>query len=233
MKPFFVILMLIASFSAQADEALIRKNLAERFPKIQINQINPSPLADIYEVWAGGKLFYVDKNGDYILLGPLLNVRSQTNISQKRLEELQAIKFDDLPLNKAIKIVKGNGERMLAIFSDPECPYCKRLERELDQINNLTVYIFMYPLQTIHPHSVAIAEQIWCSSDRGQSWEQHMRDGTEPKPALTCDNPVADLIALGNKIGIDGTPTLIFHNGKRESGTLSSSEIEHLLKTNS
>lgn len=234
MKRFLALLVFPAVFSAQADEASIRKNLAEYYPGIAIQQINPAPVAGLYEVWASGKLFYVDEKADYILSGVLVDGRTKTNLTQKRMEELQAVKFDALPFDKAIRIVKGNGERRLAVFADPECPYCKQLEKELARVDNLTLYVFMYPLQEIHPQAVARAEAIWCSADRSQSWKAHMLDGKDPPPPDTkCENPVAELVALGNKLGVEGTPTLIFPNGKRKEGALPAAEIESLLKSGS
>lgn len=230
MKRLLPLLFCLASVHAQADETLIRQTLGERYPGINITSIQPSPIAGLYEVMVGGNFVYVDQSGDYLLPGPVVDTRTKANLSQKRLEELKKVRFDSLPFDKAISVVKGSGERKLAIFSDPDCPFCKRLEKELALLDNLTVYVFLNPLTNLHPEAMARASEIWCSADRAQSWRDYMLEGKKPAAAAKCETPINDILAFSEKIGVDGTPALVFPNGKRVDGHIPAAQIEELLK---
>lgn len=233
MKRLLPLLLCLASAHAPADEAKIRQTLGEHYPAIKITSVQPSPIAGLYEVMVGGKLVYVDQTGNHLLPGPLVETKTKTNLTQKRLDELHAIKFDSLPFDKAIKVVKGSGARKVAIFSDPDCPFCKRLEKELALLDNVTVYVFLNPLTNLHPEAMERANEIWCSADRARSWTDYMLEGKKPAAAAKCDTPVNDIITLSEKIGVDGTPALVFPNGKRVDGAVSAAQIEDLLKQGS
>lgn len=230
MKRLLPLLLCLAPIHALADEAQIRKVLDERYPMINITSVQPSPIAGLYEVMVGGKLVYVNQTGDYLLPGPLVETKTKANLTQKRLDELHAVKFDSLPFEKAIPVIKGSGARKVAIFSDPDCPFCRRLEKELALLDNITVYVFLNPITGLHPDAMERANEIWCSADRAQSWRDYMLEGKKPAKAAKCDTPVSDILALSDKIGVDGTPALIFQNGKRVDGAISAAQIEDFLK---
>jgi thiol:disulfide interchange protein DsbC len=231
MRRALLLSLAVLSLHAMADEATIRKVLTERYPNLAINSVTPTPVPGIFEVWGSGKLFYTDEKGDYILLGPLVDTATRTNLTQERLEELTAVKFDTLPLNEAFPIVKGKGERKLAVFSDPECPFCRRLEKELDQLDNVTIYLFLYPIPELHPKAPEIARDVWCSPDRAKAWDAYLLQGKAPAPApADCQDPIKEIAALGAKLSIQGTPAVIFDNGKRINGYVPVAKIEEMLK---
>jgi len=219
--------------SLQADELALRKKLTERNPAIKIEKIHTSPIAGVFEVVTGDKqVFYTDAKGDYVLTGNLIETATRNNLTRQRIEGLNVVDFASLPFKKAIPIVRGNGARKLAVFSDPDCPYCKQLEKELALLNDVTIYVFLYPIASLHPEATKHAKAIWCAPDRAKSWTAHMLEGKQQSGDGKCDNPVDETVALGNSLGINGTPTMIFANGKRVSGSQSAGQIEALLKTN-
>ena len=222
--------LVLLSLSAHADEAAIRKNLADRFPNSPaIVAVNPTPLPGIFEVYTDNRLLYTDANGDYLMMGTLLDTRARVNLSQQRLLELKAVKFDSLPFEHAIKLVKGKGERRIALFSDPDCPHCKALEKELANLDNLTVYLFLMPLADLHPQAVGIAEAVWCAEDRARAWQAYMLEGVKPETGKTCTTPLADIAKLAAEMNINGTPAIILPNGRIVPGSLSSGQLATLL----
>ncbi len=233
MKRWSLLLVAFLPLVAHADEAAIRQTLTQRYPMLSINAVSPSPIPGVYEVWAGGKLFYSDEKGDYILLGPLVDTRTKSNLTRQHLETLLAVRFDSLPLDKAIRIVHGKGERRLAVFSDPDCPFCRRLERELAGMDNLTVYVFLFPITRLHPGAAEVAKRIWCSANPARSWQDYMLEGKAPTQGADCDTPIKALAELGEELGVDGTPTLIFGSGRRLSGVPSKAQLEELLQGDS
>lgn len=220
-------------FNVEADETVIRKTLGERYPGIVIQAVTPTPMAGVWEVWTGGRLVYTDNTGEYLLLGTLVETRSKTNLSQQRLNALRAVKFDSLPLDKSFTVVKGKGERRLAVFTDPDCPFCKRLERELDKLDNLTVHVFLYPLADLHPGAVQIARNVWCAADRAQSWSAYMLEGKTPAAVDNCETPLGAIAELAARLGVEGTPAILFANGRRVDGYIPAHEIEAILQQGS
>lgn len=223
----------LSLLSVQADESVIRKTLSERYPGIVIQAVTPTPMAGVWEVWTGGRLVYTDNTGEYLLIGTLVETRGKINLSQQRLNELRAVRFDSLPLEKSFTVVKGKGERRLAVFTDPDCPFCRRLEQELAKLDNLTVHIFLYPLADLHPGAPQIARNVWCAADRPGSWTAYMLEGKAPDKAGDCEAPLTQIAELATRLGIEGTPALIFGNGRRVDGYLPAHEIEALLKDGS
>lgn len=209
----------------------IRETLQKRFKDVEIVDIKPSPLPGIYEVFTGDSIVYSDATGNYVFVGPLLDTRTRTNLTDERVNQRNAVAFDTLPLGQAIKVVKGNGKRRMVVFSDPDCPYCKQLERTLAGVNDTTVYVLLYPITSLHPDAANKSHAIWCSNDRVKTWLSWMRDQQAPKavPAPCKEDPVASLQALGKKLRISSTPTLMFPSGKRLSGALPAEELEPLL----
>ncbi|MBW8372217.1 MAG: DsbC family protein [Thiobacillus sp.] len=224
-----MLLGILITNSAAADEDAIRQVLRERYPQISIHSISPAPIPGLFEVYANGQIVYTDKQGDYLLAGPLKETRTKVNLTQQRLEALQTINFSSLPLDKAILVQRGNGERKIAVFSDPDCPYCKALEKELAMLDNVLIYTFLYPLEDLHPGATVKANAIWCAPDRGAAWSAYMLHGKLDASIKQCATPVQDLIKLGAQLGVQGTPAMIFSDGKRIEGAIPVAEIEKQL----
>src|SRR6185312_12195376 len=228
------LLTLGPSLAAAADKdptAVIKETLKNRFKDVDIVDVKPSPVPGIYEVFTGDMIAYSDATGNYVFLGSLMDTRTRANLTQDRVNERNAVAFDTLPLDQAIKVVKGNGKRRMVVFSDPDCPFCKQLERTLAGVNDTTVYVLLFPITSLHPDAANKAHAIWCSKDRVTTWLSWMRDAQAPKAvSQPCkDDPVQSLQALGRKLYINSTPTLMFPNGRRISGALPAEQLEPLL----
>lgn len=212
-----------------ADEAAIRKNISERVPQLKsINEVKKSPVAGIYEVRINDtEIYYSDENGNYLLLGQLIDTKTRRNLTEERVDKLTAVAFKDLPFKDAFTIVRGNGKRKLAVFEDPNCGYCKRFERDLQKVDNITVYMFLYPI--LSQDSADKSKAIWCAKDPAKSWQDWMVREQAPA-AANCDaSALARNVELGRKHKISGTPTLIFTNGNRVPGAIDDKQLEKLL----
>jgi thiol:disulfide interchange protein DsbC len=213
-----------------AVDSALRRNLPQRMPNFPpIDEISRTPIPGLYEVRVGTDLFYADGDGNFIITGEMMDTKARRNLTQERMDKLLAIDFGALPLKDAFTIVRGNGERKLAVFEDPNCGYCKRFERDLQKIDNVTVHMFLYPI--LGPDSIEKSKAIWCSRDRGRAWQDWMVRSEPPGRALEpCDASVlARNTELGRKHKITGTPTLIFADGSRVPGAIGAAEIEKLL----
>ena len=215
--------------SAFAQEAAIRKNLAERLPSLpKIDEVSKTPMNGLFEVRVNeSDIFYTDAEGNFLIQGNLIDARSKRNLTEERTEKLNAVAFDSLPLKDAFTIVRGNGKRKMAVFEDPNCGYCKRFERDLQQINNVTVHMFLYPV--LGADSIDKTKSIWCAKDRAKVWQDVMvRD--MPVPKAVCDSAAIDRnIDFGRKHKITGTPTLFFADGSRVPGAINTAQIEKFL----
>ena len=222
-----LLLLLATSLScAYAGEAEIKSALHKKLPQIgQINQVSKSPVPGLYEVVTQDHLFYTDEKAQFLIDGAVFDLKNMRNLTEERSRKLFALDFNQLPLELAIKKVKGNGERKLAIFTDPNCGFCKKLEKELKQIDNVTIYQFMYP---VFPGSDEKVRAVWCSKDRVKAWDDLMQDDITP-PAGSCDTPTAKVLALGRKLKVNGTPALIFSDGTINPGYLPAAELEKAL----
>ena len=212
-----------------ADEAAIRENISERVPQLKsINEVKKSPVAGIYEVRINDtEIYYSDENGNYLLLGQLIDTKTRRNLTEERVDKLTAVAFKDLPFKDAFTIVRGNGKRKLAVFEDPNCGYCKRFERDLQKVDNITVYMFLYPI--LSQDSADKSKAIWCAKDPAKSWQDWMVREQAPA-AASCDaSALARNVELGRKHKISGTPTLIFTNGNRVPGAIDDKQLEKLL----
>jgi thiol:disulfide interchange protein DsbC len=223
---------LMFAATAQANEAVIRKALTQQFPGATISSVQKTAYSGLYEVYLDGQLIYMDAKGQYVFSGDIIDLKSRTNLTQARLNKLQAVKWDTLPLNNAMKTVKGKGERKLVVFSDVDCPYCRKFEAELAKVDNITVYTFLYPIEGLHPKAVQTSKQIWCAPDRNKAWDEYITRGTVPANDGKCANPVDATIALGSKLKVSGTPTLVFANGVRVPGMVPAAQLERLLAAN-
>lgn len=219
----------VAQTTAASAAALIRKNLGARVPGLDhIDEIRPTPMAGLYEVRVGNNLLYTDAKGDFLIEGSLIDTRLRRDLTQERVDQLGAIAFKDLPLQNAIPVVYGKGTRKMAAFEDPNCPYCKRLDKEMTQLDDVTIYTFLIPI--LGPDSVTKAHQIWCNKDRSGSWTGWMLDGKAPSGAGDCDTSALQAnLALAQKLNITATPTLFFADGKRVVGAVPLDKIEPLL----
>ena len=216
------------SLSATAQEDAIRKALAQRIPQMdKIDEVRPTPMKGLYEVRIGTDLFYTDAKGDYVIQGELIDSKARRNLTEDRINKLTAVNFSALPLKDAVTIVRGDGKRKVAVFEDPNCGYCKRFERDLQQINNVTVYLFLYPI--LSPDSAEKSRNIWCAKDKAGAWSDYMLRDKAPA-AASCDTAALQRnLALGRKHKITGTPTLIFADGSRVPGAVNTVEIEKRL----
>ncbi len=217
--------------SALADEASIRKNLAERLPQMpKIDEVVATPMPGLFELRVNGsEIFYTDADGNYLLQGNLIDTKQRRDLTEERVNKLTAIAFNTLPVKDAFTIVRGNGQRKLAVFEDPNCGYCKRFERDLQKIDNVTIHMFLYPI--LGADSADKSRAIWCAKDKAKVWQDWMvRDAAIPATAGACDTAaLARNVEFGRKYKITGTPTLIFTDGNRVPGAISSTQIESLL----
>jgi len=216
--------------SAHADQTTdkLKATLQARLPDLQIKSITKAPVAGLYEVNVGAQLIYSDANGDYVFVGDLLDTKAHANLTEARLAEINKVDFASLPLADAVKVVKGNGSRKIAVFSDPNCPYCKQLEASLKSIDNITVYTFLYPV--LSDDSTAKAKAIWCSADRAKTWEAWMLERRAPSGTGSCDTSAIDKnLALGRGMNVTGTPTIILADGRRLPGAVSADALERAL----
>ena len=226
------VMLLVASAVAGADEAAIRKAAQAKFPRANVQNVTKLPYLGLYELIVNGEIVYSDENFDYIIYeGNIIDVKNDRNFTEERKRKLAMIPFEDLPLDLAVKRVKGNGERKMAIFTDPDCPFCKRIEGDLAKVDNVTIYMFPFPIDSLHPKAADKAKRIWCSPDRVKAWDDYMQRGVAPTAAASCDNPVDKLVQFGTSRGINATPTLVFANGDRVPGAISAAQIEKLLST--
>ncbi|BCM25779.1 DsbC family protein [Methyloradius palustris] len=214
--------------SAFADEASLRKAIEATYPKVKIESITKTQFGGLYEVFIDGQILYADEKLSFLITeGRLIDPKTKRDITGARMEELTKVDFASLPLDQAIKVVKGNGSRKLVVFSDPDCPYCKRLEQnELVNITDVTVYTFLYPLEQLHPDAGNKARAIWCAPDKAAAWQDWIDNGQLPKTTSTCDTPIDKIADLGKKYNITSTPTLIFADGKRMLGAYPAKDIE-------
>ncbi|WP_186029538.1 DsbC family protein [Burkholderia gladioli] len=216
--------------TAQADQTTdkLKTTLQARLGDATVKSIEKSPIPGLYEVNLGSQIVYSDAAGDYALLGDLVDTKTRKNLTEARMAEINKVDFASLPLNNAIKYVKGNGARKIAVFSDPNCPYCKRFESTLQSMDNITVYTFLYPVLT--PDSTVKSKAIWCASDRAKSWENWMVGHQPPSGAGNCDTSALDKnLALGRGLNVTGTPTIILADGTRLPGAVSADQLNSAL----
>jgi len=224
-----LLLMILATSCAYADESAVRDRLLNKHPQLgRVDQVNKSPIAGLYEVVTPEHVLYTDESGDFIISGNIWDLRTMRNITEERERSLYSVDFSHLPFELAMKEVKGNGKRKMFIFTDPNCTYCKRLEHELKQVSNVTIYRLMYP---IFPGSDQKVHAVWCSKDKTKSWEKMMLDGVlPPKPSNSkCSYPIARAMEWGKKMRVNGTPALVFSDGVLVPGALPAAEIEKAL----
>ncbi|QJR13688.1 DsbC family protein [Usitatibacter palustris] len=224
----FTLAALATAFGAAAQNTeQIKNDLRKKYPDAPIETVRKIPYGNLFEVVGGGEVFYTDDKTTFLLIGSLIDTKTKENVTEVRMRQVNAVKFDSLPLESAIKIVRGNGSRRMAVFEDPNCGYCKRFERDLTTLNDITVYVFLFPI--LSPSSTELAKAVWCSPDRQKAWLDYMIRDTQPAAASTCENPIDKIVAFGREKRITGTPTLFFEDGERIPGAVPVAQIEQRL----
>jgi len=223
--------MACIGMAALADDASIRKNLAERIPQfLKIDEITKSAMPGLFEIRVNGtEIFYTDADANFLIQGSLIDTRQKRNLTEERIDKLTAIAFDALPMKDSFTIVRGNGKRKLAVFEDPNCGYCKRFEKDLQKVDNVTISMFLYPI--LGADSAEKSRNLWCTKDKAKAWQDWMvRDQAAAAAATGCDaSALMRNVELGRKYKITGTPTLIFADGSRVPGAIGSAQVEKFL----
>ncbi|GJJ05088.1 thiol:disulfide interchange protein DsbC [Duganella rhizosphaerae] len=212
--------------STDAIKKLVEPRLGSN---VKVDSIKETPYAGLYEIRVGNDILYTDKTGTYLFSGHVFNLTTSTDLTKERLEEINKIKFSDLPLDKAIKTVKGDGKRVIAVFEDPNCGYCKRFRQTtLKETDNITVYTFMYNI--LADDSFTKSKNIWCSPDRSKAWEDWMvNNKAAPDAAEKCESPNQEVLDLGHKLNVSGTPAIFFADGTRVPGAIDTKALEEKL----
>lgn len=230
LKTVFAIASLLALTHAGAQnsvEATIRKNVEPKLGEnVKIDSIRETPYGGLYEVRVGNEVRYTDKTGSYLIVGHVFNLKTNEDLTQTRLDDLNRIKFSDLPLDLAIKTVKGNGKRVIAVFEDPNCGYCKRFRQQtLSQVDNVTIYTYLYNI--LSPDSAVKSKNVWCSADRAKAWDDWMLNNkAAPAAPANCTTPNDKVFALGQKLNVNGTPAVFFADGTRIPGAIDAKTLE-------
>ena len=230
-RPLLVALLLGCALSSFAQEAAIRKNLAKRLPEFKaIDEVVKLPMPGIYEVRINGTdIYYTDAQGDYLMQGNLVNTQTQKNLTKAKMDKLMAIKFEDLPKRDYFTIVRGNGQRKIAVFEDPNCGFCKRFEKDFEAVDNVTVNVYLYPI--LGPDSKEKSKKIWCAKDKGQAWQDWILNQVAlGGGVMPCDTTALDRnLEFGQRYRIEGTPTLFLADGRRVPGAMDAKQVEKLL----
>jgi len=212
-------------------EATIKKNVEPRLGGAKIESVKETPYAGLYELRVAGDILYTDKKGEYLVIGHVYDAKTTRDLTRERIDEINKIKFSDLPLESAIKQVKGDGKRVIAVFEDPNCGYCKRLRQTtLKNVDNVTIYTFMYNI--LSDDSFVKSKNIWCAPNRSKAWDDWMINGkAAPAAAENCETPNDKVLALGQKLKITGTPAIFFADGTRIPGAIDQKTLEAKLAT--
>jgi thiol:disulfide interchange protein DsbC len=212
------------------EAAGVRKLLESRFPGAQIGVVAKSPYFGLYEAQLDDRLIYTDAKAVYVFVGSIYDSVGHVNLTDLRTRELNRIDVATLPVDIALKKVKGDGSRKLYVFADADCPFCKRLESEMKGLDNVTIYTFLFPIDSLHPDSARKSARIWCSADRNKAWDEWFDSGKLPSNKGDCPTPIAQTAALGQKYHVNATPTLVFADGSVIPGALPLAQLEGELK---
>lgn len=227
LTPALLVAALALSHAAFADEASVKKAIESKLGG-KVTSVTKSTYLGLYEVYIDGQILYTDERQTAILAGTLIDGKTLKNVTAERMQKLTAIKFSDLPLELAVKQVRGDGRRVMATFEDPNCGYCKKLAKDMTKLDNVTIYTFLYPI--LSPDSLDKSNQIWCSADKARAWNDWMQDGRAPSGRGDCDtSAVQKTVELGHRLAINGTPTIFFANGERVPGAAPLAKIEQKL----
>jgi thiol:disulfide interchange protein DsbC len=212
------------------ETAALKQQFEQKFPGASIGSITRSPYFGLYEVQFDDTLVYTDSRLSYVFVGNVFDPATKKNLTEAKLRQINRIPVDNLPLELAFKRVKGNGARKLIVFSDADCPFCARLEKEFRTIDNVTIYTFLFPIDQLHPDSARKSRIIWCSADKVKSWDTFFSSGKLPDNKGDCANPLDATQALGNSLRITATPTMIFADGSMIPGAIPLAQIETELR---
>ena len=222
---FAILIVFFIGFAHAQSETQIRSDLQKKIgANTKIKSVAASPIPGVYEVLVGNEVFYTDAASKYLIQGEIIEIATGKNITEQRQSDLNRIKWADLSQANALKVVRGNGSRQLAVFSDPKCGYCKRLEKSMQQLDNVTIYTYLIPI--LSPDSAQKSKQIWCSPDPQKTYIDWMINGITPSGKADCTTPLDKNMAFAKTYGITGTPTLFFTDGSRFPGAVQITDIE-------
>lgn len=213
-------------FAQTAQESAVKKLIEPKLGQgVKVDSVVKTPYSGLFEVRVGSDILYTDEKAQYLFVGNVLDAKSGTNYTKARTDELSKIKFSDLPLESALKMVKGDGKRVIAVFEDPNCGYCKRFRKTLAGMDNITVYTFLYNI--LSEDSTVKSKNVWCSADRNKAWDEWMLNGKAPSAAPSnCVTPNEKILALGQKLRVNGTPAIFFADGSRVPGAMDAKGLE-------
>jgi len=221
-------LLALAACAQSNQDAEVKKGVEAKLGEnFKVDEVRKTDYMGLYEVRSGNRLLYTDPQVKYLFVGNVIDAASHQNLTKTRLDEMNKIAFADLPLDKALKSVKGDGSRVIAVFSDPNCGYCKQFEKTLDGMNNITVYTFMYNI--LSKDSDTKATNVWCSADRNKTWHDWMVDGKVPPKVADCPTPNRDVFELGRRLNVTGTPMIVLKDGSRIPGAVDANDLEQKL----
>ena len=222
---------LIAAFLAlpalAQESEKVKAALKKMVPEVSVDSVRKTPYFGLYEVVVGGDIYYTDEKAELLIMGSIVNLKTKENVTELRMRQLHKVDFNALPLDSAVKIVRGNGSRKIAMFADPNCGYCKRFERDLLGVSDITVYLFLYPI--LSPDSMEKSKAVWCSADRGKAWIDLMVNNVAPTADTKCTTPIDKVLAFGQQRRVQGTPTIFFEDGERVPGAMSIADFEKKL----
>ena len=227
--------MLLAGIAPAATaptdvEKQLTQLLSRRFPGVKIDAVEPSPIPGLYQVISGDKVVYVDASGDHLIAGNMMDTQTKMNLSEEAVDDRYAVDFKTLPVGDAIKIVRGNGKRKLALFEDPDCPFCQQMERGMASMSDVTIYLFLFPIPQLHPNALKDAKLIWCSPDRASAWTNWMVYRTPIPAGGSCANdPIARINTLAQSLHITATPTIFLQNGHRIGGAIPLTQLQQMM----
>ena len=215
-----------AANAATREAAAVKKLLEEKFPGAPVSSVSKSPYFGLYEAQFEDRIIYTDAKVTYVVVGSIYDANTKQNLTDARQRELNRVAWDSLPLDLAFKRVKGKGTRKFAMFSDPDCPFCKRIEHDIKGLDDVTIYTFLFPIDQLHPDASRKAAILWCTADRGKAWDAFFEAGTLPDNKGECATPIKDTALLGNRLRVAATPTLVFADGSVVPGALPLAQLE-------
>lgn len=221
--------LLGAVLPALADEAQVKRAFEARHPQVKVEKVTKTQYGGLYEILVGDEIVYTDENADYLFVGRVIDTRTRVDLTEQRVDQLTAVqlKWSDLPLDQAVKTVRGNGKRVMAVFSDPYCPACRQLDAGLQKVADVTIYTFLYPV--IRPQNRKHSDAIWCSKDPSKAYFELALSGKVPSAAPDCPTPIDKNLELGRSLKVNSTPTLFFKDGRRVKGARSPEQITAIL----
>lgn len=232
MKKTFIASIIGLTLSANVM-ALDKASVQAKMPGTPVTSVSPvAGFSGLYELVVGkNKIFYINENVDKMIIGHVFDLQTRRDLTNEKVRSLSVVDYKKLPFEDSFTVKKGDGSREFAVFTDPQCPFCKKLEKSLDSVTDYTMHVFMMPLTSLHPGSVKVAENIFCSSDKAKSWHDYVLRGKPVKEAK-CKNPVERNIALGDSLGVTGTPALIGVNGVTKAGYMVPKDLNIWLDKN-